>query len=228
MRENQLHVCSTGVWIRTTSYKVNTWRKFLKETLKFNGYTLLGSTPLQNSHHMSFYDHTVNSFQSLVVNCFKNGYIQIKTKMVDKLFKTIIPQLEERLETKLELEGGAREEYAPSMVEYLNKRDEFVQHLRRKSLADDDIVEGGLLVPVTPEYLHQTDSKLYCARSELADVNSALHQLADDLKTFDEKSKQSLRKSFDGTFYHEYYINHVDAFQRYMEAKKERRLSSTC
>ena len=91
---------------------------------------------------MSFYDHTVNTFQSLVVNCFKNGYIQIKTKMVDKLFDTIIPQLEERLETKLELEAGAREEYAPSMVEYLSKRDQFVQHLRRKSFADDDIIQG--------------------------------------------------------------------------------------
>jgi len=148
--------------------------------------------------------------------------------MVDKLFNTIIPQLEERLETKFEVEAGAREAYAPSMVEYLKKREEFVQHLRRrKSLAEDDVIEG-ILATVTPEYLHQTDSKLYCARSELADVNSALHHLADDLKTFDEKSKQSLRKSFGGTFYHEYYINHVDAFQRYMEAKKERRLSSTC
>jgi len=228
MQENKFHVCSTGVWMRTSPENVNKWRKLVKEVLKFNGYRLLGSTPLQNSHHMSFYDHTFDTFQSLVVNCFKNGHVQIKTKMVDKLFDTIIPQLEERLGTSLELEAGKREEYAPSMVEYLNKREEFVEQLRLRALEDEAFIQG--LIPVSSQDMHRTDAKLHSARDELESVNSALHHLANDLQTFDTKSKESLRKCFDDTFYPEYYINNVDAFQRYMDARRERRhsYSSTC
>ena len=52
-----------------------------------------------------------------------------------------------------------------------------------------------------------------------------MQHLQSDLETFDDKSKTSLRKAFDDTFYPEYYVNNVDAFQRYLDAKRERRVS---
>ena len=67
LRENELQVNSTGVWVRTRDDHVTMWRSRLTEVLRLYGYQLVRSMPLKDSYHLSF----EKGEESLTVNTFR-------------------------------------------------------------------------------------------------------------------------------------------------------------
>ena len=45
MKENELQIDSTGIWLKTRRENVQLWRSLFNEVLKLHGYQLFNSTP---------------------------------------------------------------------------------------------------------------------------------------------------------------------------------------
>ena len=109
MKENQIQIDPSGVWIKTHRSKVQLWRSLITETLKYHGFQLLHSTPFKDSYYELSSDHHVHqfdSFEQLSVNVFGNGHIRINVRNIDRFFELIIPHLERTLDVKFQWVPG--------------------------------------------------------------------------------------------------------------------------
>lgn len=193
MKDNQLQVNSSGVWIKTSEENVELWRGFLKDTMKYHGFKLLASTPTKDSYYLSYKHHSLHSFdscESLIVNIFKNGHFRIETKNIDQLFESIIPHFEAKLNMKFDwARGWEKYTYSPHVLQYLNGRDQFMHshpwwHKRRAEVVEEvkkrDEEDEASHAKIQVD-LEGTKRKLSCAKEELASVSTAHEKIQGEL-----------------------------------------------
>ncbi len=110
MKENQIQIDPSGVWIKSRRANVQLWRSLITETLNFHGFHLMHSTPFKDSYYELSSDrhhvHQFESFEQVSVNVFRNGHIRINVRDMDLFFEYIIPHLERTLDVKFQWVPG--------------------------------------------------------------------------------------------------------------------------
>jgi len=137
MKENQLQVYTNGLWLKTSKEKLLQWKDVLTDILKFYGYKLLLCMPLKESYHLSF----KKGNEPLMVNCFKNGQIQMSTVEVPTMVELIIPHLERKLQVKFDFPADVKFLYTPYFADYLRARGmlKAPRYIAYKTLDDNSI-----------------------------------------------------------------------------------------
>lgn len=208
MKENQLQVNSSGVWLKTSEENVDEWRALLKETLEQHNYSQLATTPTKDSYYLSYKSggEAASSFdacESLFVNLFKNGHIRIETNLIDQLFESVIPQFEAKVNVKFDwAKGWEKYTYSPHVLQYLNDgRDgDYYQHpwwnKRRSEISADmkrrDDVDEDSHSKIQVE-LEETRRQLLCAKEELENVSSTHAKMQEEIA----ESKQKINNAKD-------------------------------
>ena len=175
----------------------------LSEVLKTNGYKMLRSIPLNDSTHISFQ----RGRQSIVVNGFTNGRIQLSTHEGTRLLETFVPQLEEKLDVKFEhtypKEKLARNTYKVASFNTANKHESVDKESRsercksappnRKNYIDSEKKSAGSVdtnvVNSTP-----TVERRYSRRSQnLAENKESSDETGDYIKEINHHSDTKRR-----------------------------------
>lgn len=255
MRDNQLQVNSSGVWMKTSEDNVAFWRISLEDTLKLYGYTLVHSAPLDDCHHMAF----EKGDESLFVNCFNNGHIQISTNEIDRMIDSIVPHLEVKVAVTFERDDDDKYTYIPYVPDYLTKpikHREIIEPLgytvRKKSVEAEREEVKKIIDDYSTTRLHdrssfhagvmkgsyvklqddlvKTRKRLTSTEDELKDITKEISRLTTDLTSYTETAKRdNYRKYYFETFSPLYdYKFGSYGYRRYLDDKvKGDTISST-
>jgi len=131
MEENQLLINRSGTWIKTNKENIDSWISSITITLKNQGFRLWKSTCNNSIRSLSFY-HL--SYESLNLQCFDDGHINITAKNIKNLYSSIIPRLETKLNIKfncwstdgVKFESHEKYGYREYLDDYLNNRVNFL------------------------------------------------------------------------------------------------------
>ena len=96
MKENELKVNSTGIWLKTKAEKMESWRARITDFFKLNGFRFLTVNQQTESVHVTLQ----KGKESIILNYFTDGRIQLTIKDVDTLLEKFLPQMENSLDVK--------------------------------------------------------------------------------------------------------------------------------
>lgn len=218
MKDNQIKIDPSGVWIKTRRSNVQLWRSLITETLKFHGFQLLHSTPFKDSYYELSSDHHVHqfdSFEQLSVNVFRNGHIRIDVRNIDRFFECIIPHLERTLDVKFQwVPGSEKHMHTETVCDYLTdkihlglspysatsstlahnnimRRYEVADAIRRRSEVEETAYSR------MENELQSARKELKKAKTKLEQVDSKLHDMSGNMFDFNEMRRENLQACLD-------------------------------